>query len=83
MNSTGEGNVSDSILNMSVGEFTTLGILSEDGETVYAWGLMNDLQISKWLSDEDIEKLKCFCVLSLFSMILLTNFMLVCTLSKF
>ena len=45
-------------LNFSVGEFKTLGILSEDGETVYAWGLMNDLQISKWLSDEDIEKLR-------------------------
>ena len=33
------------------------GILSDDGKMIYSWGMWNDVECIKWMSDEDIKKL--------------------------
>ena len=33
------------------------GVVSEDGKTIYSWGLMNSLDVLKWQSDEDWKRL--------------------------
>ena len=33
------------------------GVISEDGKTIYSWGLMNQLDVLKWQSDEDWKRL--------------------------
>ena len=39
------------------GMMRTLGIISEDGKTIYGWGMWNTLEHVKWQSDEDLKKL--------------------------
>jgi gluconate kinase len=33
------------------------GVISEDGETIYSWGLMNAVDVLQWQSDEDLKTL--------------------------
>ena len=39
------------------GMMRTLGIVSEDGKTIYGWGMWNTLEHIEWQSDEDLKKL--------------------------
>merc|ERR1711997_644739 len=39
------------------GVFKVLGIVSEDGKTTYTWGMMNKVEVLKWLTDEELQKL--------------------------
>ena len=33
------------------------GILSNDGKVIYCWGVFNDVEYIRWMSDEDLKKL--------------------------
>ena len=44
-------------MNVHNGMDHNFGIVSEDGKTIYTWGIMNELAILKWQSDEDLKKL--------------------------
>ena len=35
----------------------TKGILLNDGKTIFSWGMANDVECIKWMSDEDLKKL--------------------------
>ena len=35
----------------------TKGVISEDGKMIYSWGMWNDIEHIKWMSDEDLKKL--------------------------
>ena len=35
----------------------SFGVVSEDGKTIYTWGVFNQLEIIKWLSEEDFRLL--------------------------
>ena len=40
-------------MNVCNGMDHRFGVVSEDGKTIYSWGLMNQLDVLKWQSDED------------------------------
>ena len=44
-------------MNVFNGMDHNFGIVSEDGKTIYSWGMMNELAILKWQSDEDLKRL--------------------------
>ena len=44
-------------MNVFNGMDHNFGIVSEDGKTIYSWGMMNELAILKWQTDEDLKRL--------------------------
>merc|ERR1719491_2923384 len=44
-------------MNVFNGMDHNFGIMSEDGKTIHSWGIMNELTILKWQSDEDLNRL--------------------------
>ena len=45
-------------MNMMNGLLRSQGIVCEDGKTIYSWGFANDLAVKKWMSEDDVEKMK-------------------------
>ena len=33
------------------------GVMSKDGKLIYSWGMWNDVEHLKWLSDEDLKRM--------------------------
>ena len=42
--------------------FSALGIVSEDGQTIYSWGMFDSLDTIQWLDDERSKEHKAFLI---------------------
>ena len=40
---------------ISQGMMVSKGILSEDGKLITSWGMWNDIEYLRWMSDEDLK----------------------------